>query len=120
MHHMCVCVCVCAKTSFKTTLRIFIIFMHVIFRKEHCTDLWFTGGDNHSVHPLVGSLDVEFKGWQHDQRDGRALPHTILAQFGTWVLKLLSIGKCNRILVTEVQVKCRQKLTNLVFFLAKI
>ena len=80
---VCVCVCVCAKTSFKTTLRIFIIFMHVISRREHCTDLRFTGRDHHSVHPLVGSLDVEFKGRQHDQRDGGAIPYTILAQFGT-------------------------------------
>ncbi|MCG8620563.1 MAG: hypothetical protein MJE68_01010 [Proteobacteria bacterium] len=94
--------------SSKTTLLIFII-MHVISRREHCTDLWFTGGDHHSVHPLVGSLDVEFKGRQHDQRDGGAIPHTILAQFGTWVLKLLSTGKYNRILAAKALVKCRQK-----------
>ena len=103
--YVCVCVSKCAKTSSKTTLQIFIIlYMHVISRKEHCTDLRFTGRDHHSVHPLVSSLDVEFKGRQYEQRDDGAIPHTILTQFGTWVLKLLSVGKCNKILAAEVLV----------------
>jgi hypothetical protein len=45
------------------------------------------------MHPLVSSLDVEFKGRQHNQGDGAAISDTTLAQFRTWILELLSIGK---------------------------
>ena len=75
------------------------------------------------MHPLVRSLDVKFKGRQHDQGDGGAILHTILAQFGTWVLKLLSMGKCNRILAAEVHVNfsdMQAEIDKSQLFLAKI
>ena len=86
-------------------------------------DLRFTGRDHHSVHPLVRSLDVKFKGRQHDQGDGGAILHTILAQFHSWILKLLSIGKCNRILAAEVHAKfsnMQAEIDKSQLFLAKI